>query len=92
MENHVADTLTLVDLAAISGVSERQLNRLFRDRLGVSTMGDYRDLRLDTAQRLMAHSPLPITESALATGFANSAHFSRSYARRYGASPSSFRR
>jgi len=92
MENHVADTLTLADLAAIAGVSERQLNRLFRERLGVSTMGYYRDLRLDTAQRLIAHSPLPLTEIALATGFANSAHFSRSYAEKFGAPPSSMRR
>lgn len=92
MENHVADPLTLGDLAGIAGVSERQLNRLFRDRLGMSTMGYYRNLRLDTAQRLMAHSPLPLTEIALATGFANSSHFSRCYAREYGAPPSSMRR
>ena len=92
MENHVADQLKLSDLATISGVSERQLNRLFRARLGVSTMGYYRDLRLDTAQRLIAHSSLPLTEIALATGFASSAHFSRSYAEKYGAPPSALRR
>ncbi|MCG6901244.1 MAG: GlxA family transcriptional regulator [Rhodobacter sp.] len=92
MENHVADPLVLADLAAIAGVSARQLNRVFRDRLGTSTMGYYRMLRLDVANRLMAQSPLPLTEIALATGFANSAHFSRAYRQKFGKAPSRMRR
>ena len=88
MESHVADPLSLPQLAVIAGVSPRQLNRLFRDRLRISTMGYYRDLRLDVAQRLMSHSPLSLTEIALATGFANSAHFARVYTARFGEAPS----
>lgn len=92
MESHIADPLTLSDLAGIAGVSARQLNRLFRERLHTTTMEYYRELRLDTAQRLMAQSPLPLTEIALATGFANSSHFSTAYAGRFGAPPSRMRR
>lgn len=92
MEDHVADPLALDDLATIAGVSARQLNRLFRARLNTTTMGYYRDLRLETAQRLLTQTPLPLTEIALATGFANSAHFSTSYAEKFGAPPSRMRR
>jgi len=92
MENHLADVLGLADLAMIAGVSPRQLNRLFHDRLGRSTMSYYRNLRLDTAERLLSHSRLPLTEIALATGFANSSHFSRVYSQRFGAPPSRRRR
>ena len=92
MENHIADPLTLGDLAALSGVTTRQLNRLFRTRLTLSTMSYYRNLRLETAQRLLRQSTMPLTEIALATGFANSAHFSRVYAQRYGEPPSRARR
>ncbi len=92
MENHVADPLALDDLAAIANVSPRQLRRLFRERLGISVMAYYRDLRLDVAERLVTRSPLSLTDVALATGFANSSHFSASYRRRFGAAPSRIRR
>ena len=91
MESHIAEPLTLDDLAEIPGISPRQLNRLFRDKLGRSTMAYYRELRLDKAQNLLRNSPLSLTEIALATGFANSSHFSRLYAQLYGVPPSSGR-
>ena len=91
METHVADPLTLYQLAEIAGVSPRQLNRLFRDKLDAGTMEYYRGLRLDTAQQLLAHSPLPLTEIALATGFSSSSHFSRAFSAHYGIPPSQFR-
>ena len=91
MESHVAEPVSLDDLAAAAGISPRQLNRLFRDKLGRSTMGFYRELRLDKAQSLLRNSPLSLTEIALATGFANSSHFSRSYARHFGQPPSTGR-
>jgi len=74
------------------GVSRRQLNRLFKARVGSSTMAYYRDLRLDKALNLVRNSPLSLTEIALATGFSSSAHFSRICTRRHGLPPSAFRR
>jgi AraC family transcriptional regulator, glycine betaine-responsive activator len=88
MESHVADPLTLSHLAESSGVSARQLNRLFTEKLGRSTMGYYRDFRLEKAQNLLRNSPLSLTEIALATGFSSSSHFSRTYSEKYGHPPS----
>ena len=91
MESHVADPVSLSDLAFCAGLSERQLNRLFQQKLGRSTMGYYRDLRLDKARNLLTNSPIPLTEVAYATGFANSSHFSRLFSQYFGRAPSSFR-
>ncbi len=91
MEAHVAEPLPLTKLAAYAGLSPRQLNRLFRDKLGRSAMRYYRELRLDKAQSLLRNSPLSLTEIALATGFASSSHFSRVYAQHYGQPPSAYR-
>ncbi len=91
MEAHVAEPVTLDRLAETAGVSPRQLNRLFTEKLGRPTMRYYRELRLDKAQSLLRNSPLSLTEIALATGFANSSHFSRAYATRFGQPPSSYR-
>lgn len=92
MENRIADPLELRQLARISDMSARHLNRLFRDKLGQTTMSFYRELRLEKARNLIANSPLRLTEVALATGFANSAHFSSAYSKRYGGPPSALRR
>lgn len=91
METHVAGTLTLDQLATLAGLSARQLNRLFRDKLGRSTMQYYRELRLERAQRLLRNSPLSLTEIALATGFSSSSHFSRVYSAHFGHPPSAYR-
>lgn len=91
MEAHVAEPVSLARLAEIAGLSPRQLNRLFSEKLGRPAMRYYRDLRLEKAQSLLRHSPLSLTEIALATGFANSSHFSRAYGAKFGRPPSSYR-
>jgi transcriptional regulator GlxA family with amidase domain len=91
MEAHVAEPLPLDRLAETAGLSPRQLNRLFHDKLGRSTMRYYRELRLEKAQSLLRNSPLSLTEIAFATGFASSSHFSRAYAAQFGQPPSAYR-
>ncbi|GAB4281866.1 MAG: GlxA family transcriptional regulator [Roseovarius sp.] len=91
MESHLGDPLSLGDLAAVAGLSARQLNRLFRDHLGRPTMQVYRELRLEKAMNLLRNSPLSLTEIALATGFCGSSHFSRLFTRHFGKPPSACR-
>ncbi|MCZ4352248.1 GlxA family transcriptional regulator [Roseovarius aestuarii] len=91
MDNHIADPLDLTQLAGIAGLSARQLNRLFADHLGQTVMRYYRVLRLERAQSLLRNSTLPLTQIALATGFASSSHFSQAYLAQFGHAPSSYR-
>ena len=88
METHVADPLSLNQIAEITGVGARQLNRMFRAKLGRSTMAFYRDLRLERARRLLSQTLLTLGEVAEATGFAAMPHFSRAYSATFGVSPS----
>ncbi|MBL4892001.1 MAG: GlxA family transcriptional regulator [Rhizobiaceae bacterium] len=88
MTNHLADPLTLDQVANLANVSPRQLNRLFREKLGQSTMGFYRNIRLEKSHNLLVHSTISITEIALTTGFASSAHFSSSFTKKFGRAPS----
>lgn len=91
MENHIADPLALDQLARLSGVSPRHLNRLFREKLGSSTMEFYRRLRLEKARSLLQQLPMSITEIALATGFSNPGHFAICFRENFGFTPSSAR-
>lgn len=92
MEDHVADPLTLEQLAVAASVSPRQLNRLFRDTMRQSTMDYYRRLRLEVGFRLVNGSAMSMSEIADATGFANPGHFSSAFSKRYQTSPSASRR
>lgn len=91
MENHVADPLELSQLADIVGVGVRQLNRLFKEKIGISTIAFYRNLRLNIAENLLLQSHLSITDIAVATGFVSSAHFSTTFKSHYGVAPSVLR-
>lgn len=91
MDNHIADPLELEQLARIVGISARQLNRLFTQTLGNSTVRFYREMRLEKARVLIQQTFLTISEIATATGFANVAHFSRQFTAFFGHTPSSCR-
>lgn len=92
MTNHIADPLTLSQLAQLAGVGARQIQRLFAGEMGVPMMRFYRDLRLEKAEELLRQSALPVAEIALATGFVNVAHFTRAFRERAGMAPASWRR
>ncbi len=79
MENHVADPLSLTHLAITTGISARQLNRIFQKSFGQSAMAYYRRLRLDVGRRLVTGSNMKIEDIAEATGFSTAAHFSNQY-------------
>lgn len=91
MENHIADPLSLTQLADICDVGVRQLNRLFQQHLSLSTLSFYRQLRLQKAQSMIRGSTLSIATIAQSTGFANGAHLSRQFRAAFGTSPTASR-
>ncbi len=91
MQNHIADPLDLEQLARLADISPRQLNRLFRDKLNQKTMDFYKQLRLQTAKKLLQQSSMKIIEIAQATGFVSAAHFSASFQKAFAKTPSQIR-
>lgn len=91
MEDHLSDPLSLPQLGLICGVSARQLNRLFADAFGTSTMAFYRRIRLDAGRHLVSTSTLSLVEIAEATGFHSAGHFSDQFAKAYAMRPSALR-
>lgn len=92
MSTHIADPLNASDLAKLSGLSVRQLERLAKNRFGLSVMQFYRDLRLEKADELLRHSSLSIDAIAQMTGFLDRSHLSRFYTRKFGNGPATRRR
>ena len=92
MASHLADPLSPAQLAALTGISVRQLHRLFAGQFGVAMMVFYRDLRLAKADELLQQSALSLLEIAMLTGFSSAAHFTRCFTEKYGLAPSRKRR
>lgn len=91
MENHIGDPLALSQIASLTGVGVRQLNRVFRTTLATSPVQFYRRIRLQKAQDMLSRTSLSIQEIALATGFANGAHLSRAFRQGEGIPPRQYR-
>lgn len=92
LDDGFADTPSLAELAGISGVHRTHLVRNFRRHYSVS-IGEYlRRRRVDAACAMLTRPGVSLTEIALATGFANHAHFATVFKRITGFTPSDFRR
>ena len=92
MESHPGEPLSRTDTARRIGLSTRQLDRLFAEKLGASFAGHYRGVRLERARDLLRQSSVPITEIALGCGFSSGSHFSRAYRQAFGITPAMERR
>ncbi|CAN5714761.1 GlxA family transcriptional regulator [soil metagenome] len=88
MESALEEPLPAERLAALAGLSVRQLERLFSSHLHRSIGAHYRELRLRRARVLLAQSTLSVLEVAVACGFVSASHFSRAYRARFGRPPS----
>ena len=92
MMANLEEPVSNTKLTKCSGVSVRQLERLFQRYLGTSPKRFYTRLRLDRGHRLLLQSNLSITEISVACGFISSGHFAKVFVTRFGESPSQLRR
>ncbi|MGJ7462066.1 GlxA family transcriptional regulator [Halomonas sp. MA07-2] len=88
MEENIESPLSSTELANEAHISVRQLQRLFDHHLQSSPATYYLRLRLQRARNLLKESHLSLAEVAIACGFSSSAHFTRTYTKRYQVSPS----
>ena len=91
MGANIEEPLTVEELATVSGVSRRRIERLFQTHLDTSPSRYYLELRITHARRLLLQSSEPIANIAVACGFVSSTHFSHCYKDYFGVSPSASR-
>lgn len=89
---HLAEPLTLSQLAWHAGMSRYAICRLFQRRFGVSPMRWLWCYRMKAAREMILRCPdLSLTDVAFACGFSCSAHFSRCFKKAYGECPRDFK-
>ena len=82
---------SLTRLASLAGVHPGHLTREFRRHFGRSIGSYLRSLRLDWAARRLGESDDSLASIAVAAGFADQSHFTRSFRSAFGCTPSVFR-
>lgn len=90
--SHFSEGITVNDAALFMGYTPNYFNTVFRRSIGVPFGKYLREMRLTYASNLLKSCDMPITEVALESGFESSAHFSRSFHEKYGASPQEYRK
>lgn len=83
---------TVDDLALEMGISSRHLRRVIESEYGVSPIELAQTQRLLVAKRLLTDTKLPLTEVALASGFASVRRFNALFLERYRMNPSQLRK
>jgi len=79
MEKHLEEPMARAELARQTGLSIRQLERLFRKYMGRTPTRYYQELRLQRARTLLKQTSLSVLDVALACGFVSASHFSKCY-------------
>ena len=82
----------LPEIAARLGVTDRHLRRIFVQTHGVPPLAYLSTQRLLLAKQLLTDTALPVTEVALATGYASLRRFNAAFVQRYRMSPSALRK
>lgn len=90
LQQHMAHPPSLTKLALIAGINEFKLKRGFKELFGNTVFGYLADLRLALAQSELMDGRKTVTEIAFDLGYASLQHFSSSFKKRYGLTPSAF--
>ena len=92
IEAGVGQSITVNELAQRSGISRRELLRLFRKELNNTPSRILNQRRLDRARSLILNTGLPMTTIADSVGFSSQSHLTSSYRIEFGITPAQQRR
>lgn len=90
IENNLTNTILLEDLAKVSGVSVRTIQKAFRQYRGCTPMNDINRRRMEKARKMLlsADKNLTVLDVVLDVGYQHPSRFAALYKKRYGENPS----
>ncbi len=92
LQRHFRETLTLEQVAKMTGLSANYFSELFKKQAGVSFQTYVQELRLNFARSLLLSSDMPVTEVCLGSGFNTLQHFERAFKSKFESSPRELRK
>lgn len=92
INNHLEETITLEELAKVTGYSPYYLHRRLKEELHEPIGNFIIRQRIQSASYLLAFTELPVAEIRLLVGYENDSAFSRAFKSLKGVSPREFRK
>ena len=92
IDRHYRDKINLQTLSERFYISREYASRLFKREMRTTFINYLTETRLNRASQLLIQTDLSLTEIALQTGFKESAYLIRVFIKRYGITPTEYRR
>jgi transcriptional regulator GlxA family with amidase domain len=89
---HLAETLSVEQLADVASLSPRQFSRAFRAETGQSPAKAIENLRLEAARQMLERGRLTLDQIAQETGFSDPRRMREAFLRAFGQPPQVIRR
>lgn len=90
MHQHFGEKITIEKLAKRANMSESHFIRVFKKETGLSPVDYLIALRIEKAKKLLRAGTKNVTEISMLCGFNSTSHFSSSFSRSEGISPSKY--
>lgn len=92
LNKHFYENLNIDQCAQMLCLSSGRFAHVFKDSTGVSPYAYVLNLRMEKAAEQLALSGIPVAEIAYKVGFDNPLYFSKMFKKKYGVSPTVFRK
>jgi AraC family transcriptional regulator len=87
IDNHMADNLSLAELASIVGMSQYYFSRLFKQSMGLTPHQYIIQCRVERAKQLLLREDRSIVDIAHTVGFSDQSHLTYHFKRLLGVTP-----
>jgi transcriptional regulator GlxA family with amidase domain len=91
IEAHLEENISIEALAAVAELSKFHFARAFKQSEGITSHEYMVQCRVRRTKELLASTDLPVSEIAVAVGFADQSHCARRFREHFGMTPSRYR-
>ena len=91
IDKHFLEEISIPEIAAYVDINKSYLQALFTDKIGCTINHYINQKRLEQAVFLLCNSSFGITDIAFASGYNSRQHFSYTFEKFYGLTPSAYR-
>jgi AraC family transcriptional regulator len=91
IDANIEASLSMTELAELTGLSTSHFARCFRKSVGLPPHSYVKRRRVERARELLTGTDLPVAEIALVTGFSDQSHFTRRFREIIGVPPGAYR-
>jgi len=91
MNHHLSENITLKELADVAHLEKIYFLKQFKGKMKATPMAYLRHLRIREAKQLLKHSDMNVTQISSAVGFLDVHHFSSTFKKTVGISPSDYK-